>query len=427
MQFRTVDKRRKNSWLSRQKLRHGYDSEQGKRRPRMSRGKLAIVGVGEVPTGRFPDRSAWDIVYDSCMEAVRDAGLDKNDIEGVIAVNPMAQPRLSSEIGFGKIPEELGLKGCNDVCICNAGGASTTNCLRLAEHWVNTGIAKPVLVVHVTVQSTIPQDDLIAFFATAGMDLQWEYPFGTTYNGIVAMMTQRYMYETGTTMEHMASVVVALRKWAALDPNSMFYQKPVTLEGVLSSRMVSTPLHARECNVLADGGAAMVVTAGSLAKEIAETPAYKLGEGARYLGACPVLRADFFTRNAWRESARMALAEAGLAVKDIDVFELYGAYAFFQCVMLEALGICKEGEAGKFIMEGHTSPGGSVPCATIGDALGRGHTGSGVSTANYVETARQLMGKAGARQVPDCKYVLATSAGGAYMNAVTTIWGREIQ
>ncbi|MDQ7783051.1 MAG: thiolase family protein [Desulfomonilaceae bacterium] len=393
----------------------------------MGKGKLAIVGVGEVPTGRYPDRAPWDIIYETCMQAVRAAGLDKNDIEGVISVNPMAQARLSSEIGFGKIPEELGLKGCNDVCICNAGGASTANCLRLAEQWIDSGIAKTVLIPHVTVHSVLPPDDLIAFFATAGMDLQWEYPFGTTYNGIVALMSQRYMYETGTTAEEMASVVVALRRWAALDPNSMFYKKPVTIEEVLSSKMVSTPLHARECNVLADGGAAMVVTSWDLAKEITSTPVYKLGQGATYMSASAVLRDDFFTREAWRKTTQTALDEAGITSNDVDVFEFYAAYPFCQCVMLEAAGICDPGEAGKFIMEGHTSPGGKVPCATIGDAVGRGHTGSGVSIANYVETARQLMGKAGERQVPDCNYALATSAGGAYMNAVTTIWGREPQ
>jgi acetyl-CoA C-acetyltransferase len=392
----------------------------------MSRGKLAIVGTGEVPTGRYPERTPWDIVYETCMQAVKDAGLDKNDIEGVISVTPMAQPRLASEIGFGKIPEELGLKSCRDVAMCTAGGASTTNCLRLAEQWVNSGRAKVVLIPHTTVHSILPPDDVIAFFATAGMDLQWEYPFGTTYNGLVALITQRYMYETGTTSEQMASAVVALRKWAALDPNSMFYKKPVTLEQVMSSRMVSTPLHSRECNVLADGGAAMVVTSGDLAKEITSTPVYKLGEGAAYMGACPALHKDFYTRDADREASRQALDEAGVSVSDIGVFEFYGAYAFFQFAMLEALGICEPGETGKFIMDGHTSPGGKVPSSTIGDALGRGHCGSGVSIANYIETARQVMGKAGERQVPDCKYALATSGGGAYMNTVVTIWGREL-
>ena len=392
----------------------------------MSKAKLAIVGIGEVPTGRYPERSRWDIIYEVCLQAVRNAGIDKKDIKGVISVAPQAQPWLTSEISFGKIPEELGLKGCKDVCICNAGGASTTNCLRLAEQWIDSGIANIVLIPHVTVHSTIPIEEVISFFGTAGMDLQWEYPFGTTYNGMMGMVTQRYMYETGTTAEELASVVVALRKWAALDPNSMFYKRPLSLEDVLSSKMVSTPLHARECNVLADGGGAMIVTSAELASEITGTPVYKLGHGARYVGACPVLREDFLVRNGWSEAAKDALDQAGLIKEDVDVFEFYGAYPLNQCVMLEAVGICEIGRAGKFIMEGHTSPGGKLPCATIGDAIGRGHTGSGVSMANYIECARQLIGKAGERQVPNCRFVLATAAGGSGMNATVTIWGREI-
>jgi len=211
----------------------------------MEKPKLAIIGVGEVPTGRYPQRSSWDIIYDVSLQAVASAGIDKNDIEGVITVAPQAQPRLTSEISFGKIPEELGLRGCKDVCICNAGGASTTNCLRLAEQWINSGIARIVLIPHVTVQSTMNLQEVISFFGTAGMDLQWEYPFGTTYNAIMGMVMQRYMHETGTSTEELASVVVALRKWAALDPNSMFYKKPLSLEDVLSSKMVSAPLHSR--------------------------------------------------------------------------------------------------------------------------------------------------------------------------------------
>ena len=131
-------------------------------------------------------------------------------------------------------------------------------------------------------------------------------------------------------------------------------------------------------------------------------------------------------QNAWKESSREALEEAGLKTADLDILEIYGAYPVLQCVIIEALGICGPGQAGKFIMEGHTSPGGKLPCSTMGDAVGRGHTGSGVSIANYVETARQLMGKAGERQVSDCKYALATSAGGSGMNAITTIWGRDL-
>jgi acetyl-CoA C-acetyltransferase len=392
----------------------------------MGEDRIAIVGIGEVPTGRDPDRSRWDILYEVCMQAINDAGIDKNDVEGVVSVSPQAQPRITGEIAFGKIPEELGLKGCRDICICNAGGAGTSNCLRLAEQYINSGLAKIVLVPQVTIQSDIPLQDLINFFGTSGVDLQWEVPYGTTYNGSMGLITKRYMYETGTSEEEMASVVVALRKWAALDPHSMFYNKPLTLEDVLNSKMVSTPLHAKECNVLADGGGAMVVTSASLAKEITDTPVYELGHSARFLSACPVMREDYLMRVSFRDASKEALDQAGITKDDLDIVQTYLAYPFGQLIMLEALGICEIGEAGKFFMDGHTSPGGKMPCSTIGDAIGRGHAGSGVSMANYIECARQLMGKAGERQVPDCKHVLSTASGGSCMNAIVTIWGREL-
>jgi len=394
----------------------------------MSKEKLAIIGIGEVPTEINPERSQWDIIYDTCIEATRDAGIDKKDIEGVISANPMAQPAITSELAFGKLPEELGLNNCKDTAVCNAGGASSTNSLKLAEQWIQTGSAKIVLISHTTVHSTIPREDAINFFATAGMDLQWEYPFGTTYNGLFGMLTQRYMYETGTTMEELASVVVALRKWGAMDPNSIFYKKEVpSIEQILSSPMVSTPLHRRECNLLADGGAAMIVTSAELAKEITKTPVYKLGDAVTYESASILMRHDFFLRDTFGYMAKKAMSDAGITTDDIDIFEFYGAYPVLQCVFLEAVGICKPGEAGKFITEGHTSPGGKCPCATIGDAIGRGHTGSGVGMAYYVETARQLMGKAGERQVPNCNYVLYNTSGGSGMNVIVTIFGRELQ
>ncbi len=165
-------------------------------------------------------------------------------------------------------------------------------------------------------------------------------------------------------------MVVSMRKWAALDPNSIFYGKEVpSAEKIISSGMVSSPLHRRECNVLADGGGALLV---------------------------------------------------------ISIWNLYMAYPVGHTMFMEAVGLCEPGQAGKVFMEGRTCPGGNLPWATIGDAVGRGHTGSGVSMATYIETARQLMGKAGKRQVSDAKYVFQNTAGGSGMNFIATVWGREL-
>ena len=337
----------------------------------------------------------------------------------------MAQPQIALEMALGRIPEVLGLKGCRDICVTNAGGTSTTNCIRIAEQLIDSGQADFVLIPHTTVQSDIPAQDLINFFATAPLDKEWEYPWGVSFNGSMGLITQRYMYETGATAEDMAAVTVGLRAWAAMDPNSIFFEKPVTLEDVLKSRMISTPLHARECNFLADGGGALVLTSHEIAGELGGKAAYKLGHGARFMSATPVMREDVFFRNAYQEGSRDALEQAGLSIEDMDLRQIYGAYPFSQCSGLEGYGVCEPGEGYKFWAEGRCAPGGDLPCTTMGDATGRGHAGSGVSMAFYIDTARQLFGEAGERQIKDCEHVIMTTAGGSGMNALTTVFGRE--
>jgi len=393
----------------------------------MSKGKIAIVGIGEVPTGWYPERHEWDIIYDSCMQAVTDAGINKNEIEGVICSPAVGQPKLDSELVFGKLPEELGLKGCKDIVSVNGGGSTSANLLRMAEHWITTGIAKIVLIMHASKYSSIDPNVVIHTFATSGMSMEWEYPFGTTYNGMIAMLTERFMDKNGVTAEEMASIPVSFRKWAELDTNAMF-RKPLTVQEVLSSRMASTPLHAKECNMLADGGGALIVTSPEIAGKICKTPVYKLGEGSRYCQATVTQRPEELMATQVKGAAQDAFREAGLTVKDMDILELYCAYPITMPYLLVALDVCKNGkEAMKFIEEGNTWPGGKLPCSTIGDALSRGHTGSGVGFAYLVETARQLMGKAGERQVKNCKHVLMNCSGGSGMNQIIEIFGRNLK
>ena len=390
----------------------------------MNKRGIAIIGVSEVPTRRMPERTRWDILLDVCIGAVRDAGIDKNQINAVISPNPMAQPQIALEMALGRIPEVLGLNGCRDICVTNAGGTSTTNCIRIAEQLIDSGQADFVLIPHTTVQSDMPVQDLINFFATAPLDKEWEYPWGVSFNGSMGLITQRYMYETGATAGDMAAVTVGLRAWAAMDPNSIFYKKPVTLEDVLNSRMISTPLHARECNLLADGGGALVLTSHDIARELGGKAAYKLGHGARFMSATPVMREDVYFRKAYQEGSRDALEQAGLSIEDMDLRQIYGAYPFTQCSALEGYGVCDEGEGYQYWVEGRCAPGGDLPCTTMGDATGRGHVGSGVSMAFYIDTARQLFGEAGERQVKECEHVILTTAGGSGMNALTTVFGR---
>ena len=154
--------------------------------------------------------------------------------------------------------------------------------------------------------------------------------------------------------------------------------------------------------------------------------AYKLGDSSRYFSGTCVLRELQKVSDGLRITAKEAMVQAGITKEQVSIWNCYLAYPLVHPLMAELLEVAPPGQGGKYFLQGRMSFGGDIPWSTIGDAPGRGHTGSGVSAAHYVETARQLMGKAGERQVKNCRYVYQNTMGGSGFNNIATIWGREI-
>ena len=143
----------------------------------------------------------------------------------------------------------------------------------------------------------------------------------------MGLMANRYMHESGCTPEQMASVVTALRSWAAKDPNSFFYGKDVpSVEKVLASDMLNTPLHKRESNVLGDGGCAMVIVSAEDAKKMKRPAAYKLGDSVRYFSGTCVMRDFNKVAEGFRVTAKEAIAQAGITKEDVSLWNCYLAY-----------------------------------------------------------------------------------------------------
>lgn len=390
------------------------------------KGKVAIVGIGEVPTGKFPNRTPLEAAVTSCREAILDAGIKKEDIDYIIPAGHLTESRFNTDLVFSRLVDELGmgshLKGNLQVM---SGGASSATILRTAANLVSTGQAKAVLCVHSdNLGSGKTAQETIDFFATLGIPSEWETPYGMHFSAVAGLITQRFMYETGTTPEQLAAVCVSNRKWAQLNPNAMF-RKPLTIDDVLNSKILSTPLHAFESNMLGDGACAFVVTSAEYAKEITSTPVYILGEGSR-VTQYALGQAKDMTRFGYEEAGSEAFEMAGLTPKDMDMAQIYDSYPVFSLIGLESLGFCERGTAGQFVLEGHTSPGGKLPMTTNGGMLSQGHTGAGGGVAILVETFRQLMGKAGERQIPNARFALETATGGTYMDIHVSIFGREL-
>ncbi len=389
------------------------------------KGKVAIVGIGEVPTGRFPEKAAIYHAMESAKRAIRDSGLDKDDIDYCMPTAALFSPPFNTELVTCRIVEELGLKNCKKNCQVFAGGSSSSCGLELAASLIHSRAAKNVLFVHADKLGTgVTAQGGIDLFSTAGMSLEWEVPYGQHYSSIAAMTTTRYQYETGCTDEQLAAVCVSNRKWAELNPHA-FFRKPLTIEEVLSSKMLSTPLRAKESNMLFDGGSAFVVTSAERARDLPNQPVYLLGESGVVTHFVFSQEPDV-TRFGWAKAGKEAFEEAGLTPGDIDVAEIYDSYPVYQLIGFEELGFCERGEAGEIFLRGDTWPGSRIPTTTDGGMLSKGHIGAGGAVSLLVEAARQLMGKAGERQVEGARFAVKTGTGGTYMDAQVTILGTEI-
>ncbi len=189
--------------------------------------------------------------------------------------------------------------------------------------------------------------------------------------------------------------------------------------------MLSEPIRTLDSNVLSDGGSAFIVTSVERARELTDRPVYVLGHGSRVTHFSITQEPDI-TRFGFAAASKDAYAQAGLQPTDIDIAEIYDGYAVFSLLTLEECGLVERGKGGAFVEAGETAPGGKLPMTTNGGMLSQGHTGAGGGVAVLVESFRQLMGKAGERQVPNARFALETASGGTYMDSHVSILGTEI-
>lgn len=387
--------------------------------------KAAVVGIGEVPTGRFPDKGAISFGLESARMAIADAGLNKDDIDCVIPTGSMFSSQFSNELATCRLVEELGLKNVKKNFQVFSGGSSSSNALQVASQLVASGEVNYVLFVHTDKLATgVTAQGGIDLFSTAGISMEWEVPYGQHYSTVAALATMRFKHETGCTDEQLSAVCVSNRKWAELNPNA-FFRKPLTIEEVMNSKMLSTPLRAKQSNMLFDGGGAFIVTSAERAADLPTKPVYVLGEGGCVSHFVYSQEKDL-TRFGWARAGEQAFGQAGLEPGDIDVAEIYDSYPIYQLIAFEELGFCERGESGEIFLRGDTWPGGRLPTTTDGGMLSKGHIGAGGSVSLMIEAVRQLKGQAGERQVEGARFAVETATGGTYMDAQVTVLGTEI-
>lgn len=378
------------------------------------RGQVAIIGAAESDEiGKLPGKSQLQLHLESALNAIRDCGIDKSEIDGIAAVN---RDPVQVAHALGIVPTYVDGTG--------VGGCSFMLHVRHAAAAIAAGMCSTVLITHgESGRSRVGAGRFAP--DPSSMQGQFEVPYGPVGPPtLFPIGVLRYMKEFGLTHEQLATVAVVQREWATKNPRAMM-QDPIDVDDVLASRMIAYPMHLLECCLVADGGGALILTSAERAEamDLPKPPVYVLGSGESCETPLVSQMADFTSSAAFRTSGKKAFESAGISHADVDHLMIYDAFAHLPIYGLEDLGFVGRGEAGAFIEEGNTRPGGRLPLNTNGGGLSYTHTGMYGMFA-IQESVRQVRGEAAA-QVADVEVSVAHGVGGMFMASGTLVLGKR--
>ncbi len=382
--------------------------------------EIAIVGVAESDEmGTVPNKSSLQHHAEAAHNALEDAGLTKNDVNGLFTA------------GFSTLAtgEYLGIQpGFTDNT--SVGGSSFVIHVAHAAAAIRAGYCDVALITHGqagrSTRGRAPADPNLP-------TSQYEMPYGLIGPPVnYAMACTRYMHEFGEdrTRQAMAEIAVSTRKWANLNPKAVMFETPLSFDDYHDSRWVAWPFHLPDCCLVTDSGAAVIVTTAERARACRKEPVWVLGaaEGHDHniISQMPSL-----TSMISRETGPKALARAGVTHDDIDLTMIYDSFTYTVMLTLEGLRFCGPGEAPDFVAGQRTAPGGNFPLNTSGGGLSYTHPGM-YGSVLLVEAVRQLRGECGDRQVKregggnsNPKISLVNGTGGSLSSTGTVVLATE--
>jgi acetyl-CoA acetyltransferase len=376
--------------------------------------RSAIVGVGNSAYGRRLMRSPIDLASDAIANALDDAGLAREDLDGLIV-------SFGSPIGADgdTLAQVLGLnlRAYNQTW---AHGRFTASCIQWAAMIVNAGLANAVACL-----ASVSFSGMRRPMMGGGGDREGsreaggghgEDPvYGMTSPGAgAAMVARRYFERYGTDSRALAAVPIAFRKHASMNPIAMM-REPFDVEEHQRSRYVCEPLHLLDYCLINDGAACVVVTTAERARDCKKRPVYISGmqglPGSReeFIWAYPGLGVAQQSVFDYKAELQPVFKMAGITPKDVDALFTYDAFSILAWIALERWGFCKPGEAPAFTQNGRIEVGGALPMNTNGGLLSEAHV---MAWNHQVEIVRQLRGECGPRQVIDARIIQWANAYG---------------
>lgn len=372
------------------------------------RGTTAIAGLSTFGIGEQPGWTALELAARAGQMAIADAGMILPDIDALFVCLP------DEMLGGLALAEYLGLTPRFTDCN-RTGGSAFMSHVATAAIMLATGYIDTALIAYGSNQRSGGGK-----LSTPVKSNRYEAPYRPLFPASsYALAAARHAYEYGTTRAQLAEVAVAARGWANTNPEA-FAKGPLSIDDVLAARMLSSPLSVRDCCLVTDGAAAIVMTRGDRARDCPQPPVPVLGAAAATWHYAISQMPDL-TTTAAAESGARAYAMAGIGPRDVDVVELYDAFTINTILFLEDLGFCPKGEGGRFVEGGRIAPGGTLPVNTNGGGLSCCHPGM-YGLFAIVEAARQVRGDA-ANQIPGVNVALAHGNGGTLSSQATVILG----
>jgi acetyl-CoA C-acetyltransferase len=391
------------------------------------KGRTYIGGIFEHPIREATDQSTPQLHAECAKGALADAGLTKDDVDGYFCAGDAP--------GFGAMSmvDYMGLK-VRHMDSTETGGSSYLLHVGHAAEAVAAGKCSVALV-------TLAGRPRAARPAGGGMgrpgggggfneapEAGFENIYGGTTHNTYAMCAMRHMHEYGTTSEQLAWIKVAASHHAQWNPHAML-REVVSVEDVLASPMIATPLHRLDCCVISDGGGAVIVVAPEVARSLGRPLVKIIGAAEAPKGPRGGKDLDLtFSGAAW--SGPAAFAEAGVTPADIKYASIYDSFTITVLMQIEDLGFCAKGEGGRFVADGNLISGvGKLPFNTDGGGLCNNHPANRGGITKVIEAVRQLRGEAHPKvQVPSCDLAIAHGTGGSLgvrHGAATVIMERE--
>ncbi|MBP8230923.1 MAG: thiolase [Rhizorhabdus sp.] len=372
------------------------------------RGQAAIAGIATYGIGECPGHTTMEMAAKAGLLALADAGMPLSQVDGLFICLP---DDVLAGLSFA---EYLGLSPRFTDCN-RTGGSAFLSHVATAATMLAAGYIDTALIAYGSNQRSGGGK-----LSTPVGSNVWEAPYRPLFPASsYALAASRHFHEFGTTRRHLAEVAVAARAWANGNPEA-FATGPLTIDDVLGARMLSSPLSVKDCCLVTDGAAAIVMTRTDRARDGAKPLVPVLGAAAATWHNAISQMPDL-TTTAASESGGRAYAMAGIGPSDVDVVELYDAFTINTILFLEDLGFCPKGEGGRFVENRGIAPGGHLPVNTNGGGLSCCHPGMyGLFT--IVEAVRQIRGEA-ANQIPDVDIALAHGNGGTLSSQATVILG----